>query len=88
MGKTFTEIGKIIITALLSCLITFVVISQTIVSSKATIDYVDKQDKSIIDDMKAGDKALKTDFIREVDKLNETVNIISKDIKELLKSKS
>lgn len=87
MGKTFTEIGKIILTAFLSFLISFVVISQTIISRRATIEYVDKQDYLIREDMKLGDETLKNDFIREVDKLNETVIIISEDIKELLRNR-
>jgi hypothetical protein len=88
MGKALSEIVKIIITALLSVLMTVVVLSGTVIGRKADKEYVDKQDEQIKTEFRTADKELKTDFLNIIEEIKEMQKESRDDIKELLKRKS
>lgn len=86
------ELLKISVTAIFSILATVIIMSFTVLRSKADKTYVDKQDDKIdtrIDEVKrdyrAGDQELKKDIYLEVQEIKEANKEIQKDIKEILK---
>lgn len=92
MGKTASEIVKILASIILSSLMTIVIMSGTVIKSKADKDYVDKEDKKLYvkiekvrDDYEKDCEVLKEDFLREVKEMKESQQTIESDIKELLK---
>lgn len=94
MPKTWGDFLKIFITAVISMLMTFVVMSGTVISKKADKDYVDEQDKElqdkiekVEDEYKEECKELKKDFLRIVEEIKGVNSEMQKDIKELLKRK-
>lgn len=91
MGRTITEILKIMITAILSVFMTVVLLSGTVIRNKADKKYVDKQDsklekkiETVEENYKEEDKKLKADYIREMNRMNGVQEIIQTDIKKIL----
>jgi len=91
MNKTLAEYLKIIITAILSVFMTLVVMSGTVIKRKADKAYVDAQDAKIeirIDrneaDYRRQDAQLKAAYQREINKVNNTLDEVQKDIKTIL----
>lgn len=92
MGKTASEIVKILASIILSSLMTIVIMSGTVIKGKADKDYVDKEDKKldvkiekVRNDYEKDCEVLKEDFLREVKDMKESQQTIESDIKELLK---
>lgn len=83
---------KQVITAIFSILVTYIIMSQTIVRAKADKIYVDTENAKIITAYKDGDAALKESFNNQIIEIknllkaqNEETREQRADIKELLK---
>jgi len=83
---------KQVITAIFSILVTYIIMSQTIVRAKADKIYVDTENAKIITAYKDGDAVLKESFNNQIIEIknllkaqNEETREQRADIKELLK---